>query len=63
MYHHRAHNTLILSRKAEAYLSYSHYWQNLNLVHGSPFLASFVAHYITFREVDFLFCGVSFNDL
>ena len=55
--------TDFIQKGTEACLSYSHYWQNLNLVHGSPFLASFVAHYITCKEVDFLFCGVSFNDL
>lgn len=49
-------------QKGRSLLLTAGYWQNLNLVHGSPFLASFVAHYITFREVDFLFCGV-FNDL
>lgn len=55
--------TDFIQKGTEAYLIYGHYWQNLNLVHGSPFLASFVAHYITCKEVDFLFCGVSFNDL
>lgn len=30
---------------------------------GLPFLAKFTAHYVTFKEVDILFCGVSFGDL
>lgn len=43
--------------------SYSNHWQNLNLIHVSSFLTNFIAHYVTFKEGDFLFYEFFFNDL